>query len=463
MKYRVRLSVLLMISMLAGCSFPLENMEKQFSKEEKEDTLGLAPDFSYEVLEQTPNIMINQIGYSNDAGKVAILRGNHLEEEFKVYNALTQKEEFKGTLKSDKETTGEKETEENTEEMVLYLADFSQLKKSGTYYLYHSDLGYSYEFKIDNHIYGEVEKKVLNMAAQETKDTSLICYQMASLLMTKELYSDNLLEEAKFYEVCQEKIQYLMQAQDEVTGNVYADISKAELIKNLDNGQKQQYISLAATAEFAGVMAFYAYQMKEVDQKLYKECLTAAEKAYATIQNSLDNVGYDAGYFAAAHLYRLTNKSKYAQAVGQYLLMMEEQKSYTEYDFSLFADYAYITVRSGSNLEWSESIMKKIMKRAEEISLSAGKNTYYVSEQREKDDIDGKLQEMSVLALVNYIITNHEYTVLQKNYLDYFLGRNSENFCYLEGFGSRSTEKKENQITAKNCGLFYLLLQSTKM
>lgn len=465
MKYRVRLSVLLIISMLAGCSFPLENIEKQFSRKEKEDTLGLTPDFSYEVSEQTPNIMINQVGYLADSSKIAILAGKNLAKEFWVYNALTQEEVFQGTLKQEKENGGETTGNNpgNAEEKLIYLADFSNVTKSGTYYLYHEDLGYSYEFEIDNLLYDEVEKNILEKLGEECSDTALICYQLASLLMTKELYPENLLEAEKFYEVCQEKIKYLMQAQDEVTGNVYADVEKAKNIKNLEAAQKQQYISLAATAEFAGVMAFYACQIKEEDKELYRQCLSAAGKAYETIQNSLDNVGYDAGYFAASHLYRLTNQSKYAQAVGQYLTMKEEQKSYTEYDFSLFADYAYITLRSGSNLEWSEAIMKKIMAEAEEISLSGGKNNYFVSQLKSKNDIDGKLQEMSNLALVNYIITNHEYTVLQKNYLDFFLGRNADNFCYLDGFGSRNPKENENKITIKNGGLFYLLLQSTKI
>ena len=143
--------------------------------------------------------------------------------------------------------------------------------------------------------------------------------------------------------------------------------------------------------------------------------------------------------------------------------MKEEQKGYTDYDFSLFGDYAYLTLRYGSNLEWSELIMKKIMKQAEEISLSSGKNNYYVSAKREYDDIGGKLRDMSNLALVNYIITNHEYSTLQKNYLDYLLGRNPYNICFVDGFGTRNALDGEIKINSINSTLFYLLLQSTKL
>ena len=107
--------------------------------------------------------------------------------------------------------------------------------------------------------------------------------------------------------------------------------------------------------------------------------------------------------------------------------------------------------------------MKRIMKQAEEISLSSGKNSYYVSEKRAYNDINGKLRDMSNLALVNYIITNHEYTVLQKNYLDYFLGRNPYNICFADGFGTRNATDENMGINSGNSGLFYLLLQSTKL
>ena len=466
MKYRVWLSILLCISMLAGCSVPFIGTDKSSAGSDG-DTLGLTPDFSYEVVEQTPNILVNQIGYLTGNSKVAILRGNNLENVFYVYNAYTNTKEYEGVLKSDslgmeeeRETSG---TEQEEVVKDIYLADFSEVKTPGTYYVYHPNLGYSYEFKIGSNIYNEVEKTVLDVLEEEVDDTSLICYQLAGLLITKELYSGNLLEAERLDNICKEKIECLMQAQDVDTGNVYADISKAKLIQNLDETQKQQYISLAATAEFAGTLAIYAYQMREIDWNIAYQYQAAAEKAYRGIQNSLDNVGYDAGYFAATHLYRLTGRAKYAQAIGQYLSMKEEQKGYTEYDFSLFGDYAYLTLRYGSNLEWSELVMKKIMNQAEEISLTAGKNNYYVSEKREYNDIDGKLRDMSNLALVNYIITNHEYSVLQKNYLDYFLGRNPYNICFVDGYGTRNAVDGEVKINVMNSGLFYLLLQSTKL
>ena len=458
---KVWLSILFIICIMTGCAFSFQNHQ---NSEVQDETLGLTPDFSYTVTQQVPNILVNQVGYLIDDTKVAILHGKNLQTDFIVYNALNQEEEYKGKLKAGKLDVSEKveESEEIPLKKDVYLADFSQLKKEGIYYIYHPDLGYSYEFEIGNEMYDEIENTVLSMIREEENDTSLMCYQLTALLLTKELYPEYILNPENLEIICKEKMERLLQAQDSVTGSVYADISNAEKMKDVDTAQKQQYISLAATAEFAGTMAIYAYQMREIDWNIYHRCYQAAEKAYRTIQNNLDNVGYDAGYFAAAHLYRLTGRGKYSQAVKQYLAMKEEQKSYTEYDFSLFADYAYITFRYGVNLQSSEMVMKKLLSRAEEISLSSSRYTYYVSEQKQYNDIDGKLADMGNMAFVNYIITNHEYTKLLKNYRDYIMGRNPQNICYIDGFGILNSADVTKKVTLKNCGLFYLLLQSTK-
>jgi len=462
MKYRVWMSILVFFCLLTGCSTKIQ--EKSTVVENKNETLGLTPDFSYEMIEQIPKILVNQIGYLEDGKKVGIFQGKNLNDIFYIYNVKSGQQEYQGTLKkgSFSDTRELQNEETGMESRDFYLADFSEFCKPGTYYLYHSDLGYSYEFKIGNKVYREMEKTILSRIGEEKNNTALMCYQLAGLLITQELYQEFVLEPERLEAVCRQKAQRLLMAQDKVTGSVYADISEIENIQKLNDAEKQQYISLAATAEFSGAMAAYAYQFRESDPALAAQYQAAAEMAYRSIQNSLDNVGYDAGYFAATQLYRLTGKAKYHQAIDQYLLLKEEQKSYTEYDFSLFADYTYLSISYGVNLDWSDFIMKKIMKQAEEISLTSGKNNYYVSTKREYNDINGKLRDMSNLALVNYIITNHEYSILQRNYLDYFLGRNPENVCFVDELGTRNV-KDGFKIDATNGALFYFLIQSAKL
>ena len=334
---------------------------------------------------------------------------------------------------------------------TLYLADFSSLKKEGSYYLYQKNLGYSDSFVIKEAAYDELEVAVLDRLSERNGNTSRLCYQLAALLFTLELYPDRVLEPQRLESLLKEKMAVLKKAQDQETGSVYENTS--------GTGE----ISLAATAEFAGIMAMYAGYLQPVDRILAQEYQNAAQTAYGSLQNSLDNVGYDAGYFAAALLFRITGRNTYAQAIGQYLAMDESQKSYTEYDFSVFADYGYLSGKYGINLDWSRQLMNKIREQATEVSQSANRSNYYVSTGRESYETDGMLRDMTVMSLVNHIIPNHEYTTLQKNYLDYFLGRNPEALCLAEGFGTRNhSEEGTGGIDDQNAALFYLLLQSIK-
>ena len=84
--------------MLAGCSTLLQGQSTSEGNGEGTQTLGLTPDFSYEVKQQVPNILINQVGYPSQESKVAIMHGNDLQPEFWVYNAMSHKQEYKGAL-----------------------------------------------------------------------------------------------------------------------------------------------------------------------------------------------------------------------------------------------------------------------------------------------------------------------------------------------------------------------------
>lgn len=457
MRIKVWVSILLCIKLLAGCSYQGE--ATQTPQENGKETLGLTPDFSYEIELQTPNILVNQIGYLPQSSKVAVLQGRELESAYYVYDAATDWEVMQGELKEagsiDYQEEPESGTQDEHEEAVasrtLYLADFSQLEKEGTYYIFHENLGYSDPFSIKEDIYAPLEEHILDQLLVENENTSALCHQLATLLFTLELYPDKIGNPADFQAILEEKIALLILAQDSETGSVY------EKIPGTDG------ISLAATAEFAGVMAMYARYVQPTDRALANQYQNMAQAAYKSITDSLDNVSYDAGYFAASQLFRLTGWNTYAQAIGQYLMMEEGQKSYTEYDFTVFADYGYLSGTYGINMEWSRQLMNKVREQAAAISQASNRGNYFISTDREHYDTDGMLKDMAVMALVNYIITNHEYTTLQKHYLDYFLGRNPEAGCMVEGFGTRNISGEQTEgINSHNAALFYLLLQSTK-
>lgn len=107
--------------------------------------------------------------------------------------------------------------------------------------------------------------------------------------------------------------------------------------------------------------------------------------------------------------------------------------------------------------------MNKIMEQAEEIAFTSQKETYYISSQRASDDLDGILKDASIMAFVNYVITNYEYSGLLKNYLAYFLGKNPNAQCLIEGIENKNQSAALwPAIEQDNLGILYLLFQSAK-
>lgn len=100
---------------------------------------------------QTYPIHLNSIGFLPEHQKTAVIP--HPSETFKVINAKTGKEVFSG------ETSGpkfQKDVDQN-----VWTADFSAVKKQGTYYLEVPDVGKSTEFEIAEDVYNFAAKTAM--------------------------------------------------------------------------------------------------------------------------------------------------------------------------------------------------------------------------------------------------------------------------------------------------------------
>ena len=294
MRTKVWLSILLCISMLAGCSFPANNSLELLENGDK-DGQGLTSDSSHGVKLQADDILVNQLGYQPEDNKIAILQGSDLNSAFYIYDAVTDEAVMVGILKEAGLTAYQTDGKKSKEEDALYLADFSGLEEEGYYYLFQKDLGYSDAFWIKADIYTSLEAYILEELAAENRDTSSLCYQLAGMLLALELYPDQIQEPEELQRILAEKTALLSQAQNQETGGVYEAIAEAPepSSEKANSGEPKGdegtlAISLAATAEFAGVMAMYAGYLRSIDRVLADQYGRMAEKAYTSIQNSLD-------------------------------------------------------------------------------------------------------------------------------------------------------------------------------
>ena len=94
------------------------------------------------------HILVNQAGYTTDAGKTCVAPGL-IDREFKVINTVTGQVAFKGKFNPEKGDFGEYAT-----------GNFSELKTFGTYYIL-SDTLRSYPFKISDNVYEQPMSSII--------------------------------------------------------------------------------------------------------------------------------------------------------------------------------------------------------------------------------------------------------------------------------------------------------------
>ena len=68
--------ILSSILLLTGCAYASElPFDKNGNSDNGFTTLGLSPEFDYEVPESIPSILVDQVGYAQGSNKVAVFQG----------------------------------------------------------------------------------------------------------------------------------------------------------------------------------------------------------------------------------------------------------------------------------------------------------------------------------------------------------------------------------------------------
>ena len=395
-----------------------------------QDTLEMKPDFSYVVTEQIPHIIVDQSGYRGKDKKVAFFYGNGINESFEVRENETDKVVYMGTLTKVKETEGK----------ILYTGIFTSFSQEGDYYIHHGQLGDSYDFTIDNELYDKRYKELENkLLKEEYRDVGTQAYLLANYMFIHEMEPDKWINESYI----KAKLQRLLEAQDAKTGAFYKEISEkkeVEAVQNVASGQgeaaasaeQQGTVSLSATAQMAGVFAQYVYLYKHTDDPAFiNQCLLAAGKAYKYVEKYRDNTDTDAWYYAATQLYRTTSQYKYRTAIAEYDTLPVESRSSTELGYTILADFTYLSTPYGTDYNRCAVLLDSYMDKAQNISVSSSRENFYVLEEITSMSDKEILEDMFIMGVVNYVLSGQEYAGVQKNYIHYLSGVNTEMKDYL--------------------------------
>lgn len=493
MKKSRYLAAFLCLVLLSGCT---QQTTAQVSTAQEEAVIITSMEqeavLAYEVPENIPGILVNQLGYRPGSSKVAVFKGEEIPEVFYVINAETKAAVFTGR-------TEEKKYDNYQKEYYSY-GDFSELKTEGTYYIEAPVLGYSYSFRIEDNVYDTVfaeackqyyysrcgmtlteeyagsaahnachigkaalledisvtmdvtggwhqdEKGQKNVvAASETVSAILLAYELYGEAFLDDVgipESGNgvpdILDEIKY------EIEWLLKMQDKQTGAVYAGISIYTPGEDASGKSSEIYVepaSAEAERAFAMALAKFSYLYQAYDTEYATICLKAADRAYKHSVMHEDVHPDHYSFAAAAELYRAAGQQSFHWDMLEYL-KKEENLSVRE-EAALFGCVTYLSTKNPVNKEQCEKIMSMLMEEAEEISARSKSSLYLAAGNQKQDNNSELLFDMMYMTVVNHIISNHEYETVMENHLHYFLGRNAQAVCYIENAGERSSHEVE--------------------
>ncbi len=484
----IALTILLCVGLIDGCggNDPLTSIgENNQTQDGEMESLGLSPEFDYDIPEILPDIMVNQLGYACGSNKIAVFRGETLPDTYDLVNAETGAVVYTGEIEP-------KGYNDITEENISY-GDFTDYNTAGTYYLQADVIGRSYSFVIEDDPYFAVFKEALkqyyynrcgltlssefasdaahnachtkmakfmedSVAQSEIdisggwhigengyRDVSGGCQAVTVLLLSYELYGEvftddtgipesgngipDIMDEIKY------EIDWLLKMQDNASGAVYSAVNV------IDNSAAtyQLYIepvSMEATIRFASTMAKFSYLYQGYDLNFATQCLKAADRAYRFAEKYLDDVSPEDYFCAAAELYRATGANGYRKVAQEYL--NSENGIDMENDYVFWGCVTYLSTKQKVDMDLCNKVISILLKYVEDISFDSKNSKYLTEGNKEQNNNEELLHKMERLAVVDHIITNHEYTTVLENHLHYFMGRNAMSISYLDGLGSRN-------------------------
>lgn len=482
----------------AGCGglqdFQLDSLA---GKEETDEftSLGLSPEFDYEVPESLPNILVDQVGYAAGSKKVAMINGETPPETFSLLDAETGREVYTGEVES-------KGFDPSVNAYISY-ADFTDYNTAGTYYIQAASIGCSYAFEIMEEPYQNLLNKVfkqyyfnrcgLTLSAElageaahnachsreaQMKDEAMIkrdvsggwhvdeigsrdvvrgCQAVNMLLLTYELYPDDMgddmgipesgngipdvLDEVKY------EVDWLLKMQDAKSGAVYASVSSVDN-KNVGYILYIDGITMEATIHYAATMAKFSYLYQSYDREFATLCLQASDRAYRYAENYLADISEQQYFFAAAELYRATGGYQYHSVVKSYLT--QNPDSDLDNDYVFWGCVTYLSTKQKVDMNLCETVTQNLMRKGEEISYASKDSKLLVNTNEKQGGNAGFLRDMARLAVVDHIITNHEYATVLENHAHYMLGRNLQSISYLDGVGGRNYKDVDASLGIMN-------------
>ena len=482
-----------MMGSVAGCGASSAEMTADI-----QDHAGVSQTtVDYEVPEQIPGIMVNQVGYSIGSEKAIVFRGQNLPKNFGIYELESGKKVFSGEI-----LKGVYNKELDEYDSMGYFTDFGV---EGSYFVSTDVVGESYSFTIKENAFKEAfdeacKKYYINRCGialsesyagenahsachtqpahlQEDPSTEidvtggwhmdgsagrdaalgsniaenlLLAYEMNPSAFTDELgipESGNgipdILDEVKY------EVDWLLKMQDPRTGGEYG----AALTDPVRGGEAINTpvivspVSMEATISFASMMARFSYTYQQFDDEFARQCLKAADRAYSCFLNNQNAADNTAAFKAAAQLFRATGSESYNEVLSAYFNRDDFFELFDSDENVFLGGVTYLSINHSVDVEMCKLLMKALMKKSEAIAAAASGSTYLVTDLGRDDNFDKMLRDMRCLTITDHIIYNYEYTTIIENHAHYLMGRNPDAVNYV------TSDTERTYLTAKKAGI----------
>ena len=227
-------------------------------------------------------------------------------------------------------------------------------------------------------------------------------------------------------------------------------------------------VSVTATADFAAVMAMAARTLRECDAQCDKY-RSAAERAYRWLEAHREEPGFhnpdgvvtgeypdeetaDERFFAAAALYRLTKEERYltdAKCLFEKLVPgpgaissdMEHGLGWTNVSMYGIFELMQTDQLAEADPAFCERLREELRAAAEHIAVPAGVDPYGIDKATDYEwGSNLSVANAGIVLMMAQRLLGGNYRELAQRQLDYLLGVNPMDLCYVTGAGTRSPQ-----------------------
>ena len=457
-------------------------------------------------MKQNNSIFTNQVGFLPEDNKYFYISG--IEEadsqEFELCDANSGKTVYSGKITTSllngriDELVGEE----------VFSGDFSSLKEPGTYFI-RMGKKESFRFSVSDNVYDDLFFSTLNYFKLSRCGQGKCHTGTAEVYGTKEevnvqggwhdagdygryivagtktvmdllLAYDEIGTEYKRFDILNEvrfELEWMLQMQRK-DGGVYHKISCYHFCGFINPEEEKDQlvlapVSISATADFAGCLAYSAKYFENIDAGFAKKLLEAAEKAQEYLDTHEDDFyinppeittgGYgdknltDERYFAACSLWAATGEEKYLKTAEE---IREKEKKRVpdpqkpwDKGWEEFYSWAMVSGYGSEILLQNESALEKIeggkelledikayyLKSADNIVDTVNNSSFKTGSRFFMWGSNGYVCDLGHVLMVAYRITkNEKYRLCAKAQIDYILGCNPLNYCYVTGMGTKN-------------------------